>query len=182
MIFKRNAPNDVPTRVNAVSPVTCVVVHPYEDTIATGHSDGIITLWFLKDDMSISCKTQMHWHAHAVGALSFSCEGTYLLSGGEEAVLVVWQTATGNKRFLPRLGSPIIGISLDAKDVRYCTMGADNSIRVIDAASFTISQTVQGLKVGHFSNSMCTSVMCIDPSNNLVMIFIYFRCVCMSCK
>jgi hypothetical protein len=32
--------------------------------------------------------TTVHWHAHPVGCLCFSADGTLLLSGGEEAVLV----------------------------------------------------------------------------------------------
>ena len=32
--------------------------------------------------------TTVHWHAHAVGALCFSLDGKFLLSGGQEAVLV----------------------------------------------------------------------------------------------
>lgn len=32
--------------------------------------------------------TTVHWHASAVGALCFSLDGTYLLSGGQEGVLV----------------------------------------------------------------------------------------------
>ena len=32
--------------------------------------------------------TTVHWHAHPVGTLCFSADGTLLLSGGEEAVLV----------------------------------------------------------------------------------------------
>lgn len=32
--------------------------------------------------------TTVHWHAHPVGALCFSADGSLLLSGGEEAVLV----------------------------------------------------------------------------------------------
>ena len=32
--------------------------------------------------------TTVHWHAHPVGSLCFSSDGTLLLSGGEEAVLV----------------------------------------------------------------------------------------------
>ena len=46
----------------------------------------------------------MHWHAHAVNALAFNSDGTYLLSGGDEAVLVVWQLSTGDRRYFPRLG------------------------------------------------------------------------------
>ena len=36
---------------------------------------------------NLVCST-MHWHAHAVGALCFSPDGNFLLSGGQEAVLV----------------------------------------------------------------------------------------------
>jgi hypothetical protein len=32
--------------------------------------------------------TTVHWHAHAVGALCFSMDGSQLLSGGQEGVLV----------------------------------------------------------------------------------------------
>ena len=32
--------------------------------------------------------TTVHWHAHAVGALCFSLDAKFLLSGGQEAVLV----------------------------------------------------------------------------------------------
>ena len=32
--------------------------------------------------------TTVHWHAHPVGSVCFSADGTLLLSGGEEAVLV----------------------------------------------------------------------------------------------
>ena len=33
--------------------------------------------------------------------------GSYLLSGGEESVLVLWQLDSHKKQFRPRLGSPI---------------------------------------------------------------------------
>ena len=33
-------------------------------------------------------KETLHWHAAAVNSLAFSTDGTYLLSGGREAVLV----------------------------------------------------------------------------------------------
>lgn len=32
--------------------------------------------------------TTVHWHAHAVGAVCFSVDGSYLMSGGQEGVLV----------------------------------------------------------------------------------------------
>jgi NET1-associated nuclear protein 1 (U3 small nucleolar RNA-associated protein 17) len=59
----------------------------------------------LGDDAS--ALSTWHWHASAVGTLVFSEDGAYVLSGGEEAVLVLWQVETGVKQFLPRMGAPI---------------------------------------------------------------------------
>ena len=42
--------------------------------------------------------------------------GTYLLSGGEEAVLVLWQLDKDVKNFLPRLGSPIAKLTCSPND------------------------------------------------------------------
>ena len=53
----------------------------------------------------------MHWHAHRVRSLAFSADGTTLLSGGDEAVLVMWQLGTRNRSFLPRLGGSILAIA-----------------------------------------------------------------------
>jgi hypothetical protein len=36
----------------------------------------------------LTARTTLHWHAHAVGALSYSMDGASLLSGGQEGVLV----------------------------------------------------------------------------------------------
>ena len=41
----------------------------------------------------------------------YSPQGTYLLSGGEESVLVLWQLATEQKHFRPRLSAPIVGVA-----------------------------------------------------------------------
>jgi len=42
-------------------------------------------------------RTTVHWHAHGVRTLAFTPDGTILLSGGDENVLVMWQTATLHK-------------------------------------------------------------------------------------
>lgn len=70
--------------------------------------------------------TSAQWHAHGVWSTAFTPDGSLLLSGGEEAVLVVWQlpsagTAPGafggpvsdgrHMSFLPRLGAPIRAVS-----------------------------------------------------------------------
>jgi len=36
------------------------------------------------------------------------CDSFLGLAGGREGVLVVWQIDTGKKKFLPRIGSPLL--------------------------------------------------------------------------
>ncbi|CDO72978.1 hypothetical protein BN946_scf185007.g32 [Trametes cinnabarina] len=106
-----------------VSPerLTCLAFHPSEEYFATGDATGCIRLWYCLNE-SVAVKTPgvektaqtttLHWHAHAVSSLAFTPNGAYLLSGGEEAVLVIWQLHTGKKEYVPRVGSPIVHIAL----------------------------------------------------------------------
>ena len=95
----------------------CVSISADESMIAAGDASGRIQLWrnfgphvpaIIK---SASYKhhagdalrpTTWHWHASPVTSLTFSPDGTYLLSGGREGVLVIWQVETGGQNFLPR--------------------------------------------------------------------------------
>lgn len=62
-------------------------------------------------------KTLIHWHPNPVSDLVFSSEGTYLWSGGLEAVLVQWSLAQiGHKDFFPHLKSPIKYLSISPKN------------------------------------------------------------------
>jgi NET1-associated nuclear protein 1 (U3 small nucleolar RNA-associated protein 17) len=89
----------------------------------------------------------VHWHAHPVGAVAFSIDGTYLLSGGQEAVLVIWDVASGRRAYLPRLGGGIIGISVCPSDPsRYAIRQSDNTLRIINAAAMTVEASVHGLR------------------------------------
>ena len=116
--------------------LTTLAMHPTEDYIATGDSVGEINLCYIlkgieggstggKQGGGAGSKpyskpsnsnnrwvtTKMHWHAHAVSALSFAGDGRILMSGGEEAVLVLWQIGSGDRTFLPRLGGTITNIA-----------------------------------------------------------------------
>lgn len=117
----------------------------------------------------------MHWHAHAASSLTFTNEGSYLLSGGEEAVLVVWQHSTGNKRFLPRLGAPVCGIITDRRDLFYAIATKDNAVRVVDVQSYDTTCVVQGLKMGPKGAAICGRAgLRIDPFSGLVRYDIHY--------
>jgi NET1-associated nuclear protein 1 (U3 small nucleolar RNA-associated protein 17) len=104
----------------------CCAISSDESMIAAGDASGRIQIWrnfgqhvplikrdgqsYVKPDASMLRSTTVHWHASAVNCLSFSPDGTYLMSGGREGVLVLWQVETGSQNFLPRLGGPLTGI------------------------------------------------------------------------
>ncbi|KAL6773961.1 hypothetical protein ACKKBG_A23240 [Auxenochlorella protothecoides x Auxenochlorella symbiontica] len=89
----------------------------------------------------------VHWHAQAVGALAFSADGTYLFSGGREAVLVVWDFASARRTYLPRLGGALVGIcACPADAARLALRQADNTLRVVNVATMKVEASVMGLR------------------------------------
>ncbi|KAG6380891.1 quinon protein alcohol dehydrogenase-like superfamily [Boletus reticuloceps] len=106
------------TKFVSPEPLTCLAVHPFEDYFATGDAKGVVRLWYCLDPklvkvVGVEKKSQtstLHWHAHAVSSVAFTTNGAYLLSGGEESVLVIWQLHSGKREFVPRVGSPITNI------------------------------------------------------------------------
>ncbi|TNN48135.1 WD repeat-containing protein 75 [Liparis tanakae] len=100
--------------------LVCLACHPKDDCIATGHEDGKIRLWRNFNQKKEYTYTTMHWHHNAVSSLCFTPEGTNLLSGGVESVLVQWRYKQESERdFLPRLGSAITHIALDIVQQEY---------------------------------------------------------------
>ncbi|TFY82077.1 hypothetical protein EWM64_g1935 [Hericium alpestre] len=159
-----------------VSPeaLTCLACHPSEEYFATGDDKGNIRLWYcLNETIAVQVSgvesraptTTLHWHAHAVSALAFTHNGAYLLSGGEEAVLVIWQLHSGKKEFVPRVGAPISTISVSrasSQEEEYLLGLADSSFAFINAARLKLSRTFSRIKldpaVSHTRPSSTTSV------------------------
>jgi NET1-associated nuclear protein 1 (U3 small nucleolar RNA-associated protein 17) len=103
---------------------------------------GRILLWQNYKDTDKN--TSLHWHSHAVGSLKFSSDGDYLISGGKEAVLVIWQLESGEKKYLPRLGSSISFITSSFNDSHYAISCEDNSIKIVSGTSFQVVKAMQG--------------------------------------
>jgi len=140
--------------------LTCLTFHPTDDCFATGDSKGTIRLWYCLTDGSLSGAsglekraqtTSFHWHAHAVSSIVFTPNGAYLLSGGEEAVLVIWQLHTNKKEFVPRVGAPISTIAISPageKEEEYLLGLSDSTHTFISSGSLKISRTFSQLKLG----------------------------------
>lgn len=136
--------------------------HPTEPTFATGDATGKIRIWHCLDDSYIAQSkeaggekrapsTLLHWHAHAVTSLAFTPNGAHLLSGGEEAVLVLWQLASRAKEFVPRLGAPISSIAvadgMDGREQEFVLALADGSVTFIGALNLKPTRTFARVKV-----------------------------------
>ncbi|EEF29164.1 wd40 protein, putative [Ricinus communis] len=154
--------------------MTVVAFHPTQKIVAAGDVTGRILIWrgfgnrsfgvndilmsgismnndeerpgVRGDDDAESCTT-WHWHPSEVNVLSFSSDGAYLYSGGKEGVLVVWQLDTGKKKFLPRIGSPLLYYT-DSTDPSLSSIScADNQIHILKMPSMGILKSISGIKL-----------------------------------
>ncbi|XP_041435041.1 WD repeat-containing protein 75-like [Xenopus laevis] len=141
---------------------TVVACHPTEDCIATGHMDGRIRLWRNFNHKQEYTYSSLHWHHDSVMDLAFSAQGTKLLSGGVESVLVQWPYGSEEKKeFLPRLGAAIEHIAVSPHGTFYCTSHTDNKISIIDT-SLKVSGIIQGLLKG----TVVRTGLIVDPRSN----------------
>lgn len=144
-----------------VSPelLTCIAVHPFEDYFATGDAKGVVRLWYCLDPklvkvVGVEKKSQtstLHWHAHAVSSIAFTTNGAYLLSGGEESVLVIWQLHSGKREFVPRVGSPIKNIVVSsprATEEEYLLGLADASYAFVSSSTLKLSRVFARIRLG----------------------------------
>ena len=89
----------------------------------------------------------LHWHRKPVSALKFSRDGNYIISGGQETVLVLWQLATGKKQYLPHLTSEIRRIVVSPKGDRYALGLGDNSLMVLSTSELRPVANFAGMQL-----------------------------------
>ncbi|OGM39159.1 WD domain protein [Aspergillus bombycis] len=124
--------------------------------LALGSSDGSILVYHDilnlvgKEEHHKSEKTvtprRLHWHRDLVNVVRWSIDGNYVISGGHESVMVLWQLDTGRKQFLPHLSSPICNIVVSSTGNSYAIKLADNSIIVLSARELQPFATITGLQ------------------------------------
>ncbi|KAK7474309.1 hypothetical protein BaRGS_00034444 [Batillaria attramentaria] len=147
------------------NPFTCVASHPTECCLATGHKNGNITFWwnYFSNDKRVTSSS--HWHSLPVQTLAFTPEGSCLLSGGHECVLVKWQMNSEQREYLPRLGAPLCGIAPSPDGTLYATSHTDNVIQLI-TSNFHLNYAIRGLTRAHLgaenSNVIPAGLLC-DP-------------------
>ncbi|CAE6472908.1 unnamed protein product [Rhizoctonia solani] len=143
-------------------PLTCLAMHPTESYFATGDERGVVRLWYCLNDTAVpvtskpssskstAATTTLHWHAHAVSALSFAPSGAQLVSGGEEAVLVIWQLHSGQREYIPRVGAPIGGVSVcfgPNGGLEYAIALMDGGIVFVGSDTLRITRAVRRVRL-----------------------------------
>lgn len=75
-----------------------------------------------------------------------SQKGNYLISGGAEEVLVLWQLDTGKTDFLPHLGATIENVVVSPRGSSYAVHLDDNSTMVLSTAEMKPTTYVSGVQ------------------------------------
>lgn len=151
--------------------ITSVAVSPDGCKVAVGDAQGIV---YVFQDFNVEANvtggaslkrrraplvvpSKLHWHANAVQCLAFVANGTRLLSGGSESVLVSWdmsRIAFGNRSFRPRLGGTLWGVVASPNERMIAVTCADNAVRVLDSHNLNLMAVFQGIAVPPASTSV----------------------------
>ncbi|KAJ5969851.1 hypothetical protein N7501_006099 [Penicillium viridicatum] len=123
--------------------------------LAVGESGGSILIYqnvlntlFGKDfSDKRSSPRKLHWHRGSVNTVRWSKDGNYIISGGQESVMVLWQLDTGRKQFLPHLSSPICNIVVSTSGSSYVVKLADNSVMILSTRELQPLTTITGLQL-----------------------------------
>ncbi|KAL4994446.1 WD40-repeat-containing domain protein [Aspergillus recurvatus] len=135
-----------------------------EFDLALGGSDGSILIYHVLGSVIKNPPRRLHWHRDPVTAVRWSKDGNYVLSGGHESVMVLWQLDTGRKQFLPHLSSPICNIVVSESGNSYAVRLADNRVVVLSARELQPMSTITSLQVARLANR-CRTVAAVHPQH-----------------
>lgn len=121
--------------------------------IAIGLENGSIRIYYdaaiddnkMKVQRTTPKNEKLHWHRQAVNSVAWASDGNYLLSGGSETVLLLWQLDTKSKTTLPHLMSNIEGITVSPKASSYALRLADNSVMILATTDLVPTFNTAGL-------------------------------------
>ena len=83
-------------------------------------------------------------HAEAVSAVGWSADGKWVVSGGWDDVLKIWNTETGQARTLRGHTDDLTVLALSAKGERMVSASDDRTVRVWDLRTGKLRQTLRG--------------------------------------
>ncbi len=127
---------------------------PARQEIAVGASDNSI---YLLDSSTLNLKNKIESaHANSVFALKYSLEGRYLLSGGRDAYLKIWDTQQDFQLVFdqPAHWFTINHIVFDPVGRWFVTASRDKTIKIWDAYNFTLLKVLEVVRDRGHVNSV----------------------------
>ncbi|KAH9207316.1 WD repeat-containing protein-like protein [Leptodontidium sp. 2 PMI_412] len=115
------------------------------------HNDLFPKLWIDSDGkmsgVSLTlAPRKLHWHRQAVHTVKWSLDGNYIISGGSETVLVLWQLDTGKQQFLPHMAATIQNLVVSPTGASYGVQLADNSAMVLSTSELKPTVNIAGIQ------------------------------------
>ncbi|PBP25928.1 WD domain-containing protein [Diplocarpon rosae] len=89
---------------------------------------------------------KMHWHRNVVHTIKWSRDGNYVISGGTETVLVLWQLDTGKQQFLPHMAATIQNVVVSPTGSSYAVQLADNSAMILSTSELKPTFNISGIQ------------------------------------
>ncbi|RDA83641.1 hypothetical protein CP532_4667 [Ophiocordyceps camponoti-leonardi (nom. inval.)] len=111
-------------------------IYVYRDVVSRAQSAA-------EEGISVN---KLHWHRKAVHSAKWSRDGNYIISGGSEHTLVLWQVDTSKKNFLPHLSGTVENIVVSEGGSSYVVHLDDNSVMVISTAEMTPTTYISGIQ------------------------------------
>ncbi|KAG0652299.1 U3 small nucleolar RNA-associated 17 [Hyphodiscus hymeniophilus] len=131
-------------------PVVDVVVGDVRGSIFV-HDDLLGNLSRSQDNKSAPgislIPRKLHWHRKEVCAVKWSLDGNYIISGGTETVLVLWQLDTGKKQFLPHMSATIQNVVVSPTGTSYGIQLGDNSTMVLSVTELIPTANIAGIQI-----------------------------------
>jgi WD40 repeat protein len=132
--------------------VRSIAILPEKQEVAIGFSDNLIRIY---DSESFEEKKVLHGHKNSVFALKYSPESKYLISGGRDAHLKIWDV-NNDYDLLESIAAHIYTIHhIDYRaDGKYFVTGSmDKTIKVWDANEFRLLKVIDKARhAGHGSS------------------------------
>ncbi|KAI9171757.1 U3 small nucleolar RNA-associated protein [Paramyrothecium foliicola] len=123
-------------------------IYHYQDALSKLQTAGKSS-----PDRSIIQGQKYHWHRRAVHAVKWSQDGNYMISGGSENVLVIWQMDTSKKDFLPHLSGSVENIVVSPTGSSYAVHLDDNSVMILSTAEMKPTAYVSGIQSATINSS-----------------------------
>ncbi|MFT5523370.1 MAG: WD40 repeat protein/aspartate 1-decarboxylase, partial [Pirellulaceae bacterium] len=147
--------------------VNAVMFHPKEAKIATAAADGSIGLWTIPAEVPENPIDEplLVWQAHAGGVtcLTFTPDGTSLVSGGGDFSIRYWNSIDGVAIRAMTHGAAVTALSLVNKGTQVISASADKTVRIWNLSngsqvtSIAMPTAIQRMTVNSDATRVATS-------------------------